>query len=340
MKKNIILVLTVFLIIPFVIVTANATDSDAVCQGRYLGDANADGTVSADDARFILRYSVGLEKCSSDEQLLYLNVYSDNDINAADARLALRISVALDKGIKHDYENVSVKESTCSQKGYTASVCKYCKEKNRIDSDLLSHTPLGDSCTGFSNCIKCNAKVKVNVSHRFSLYKCSDCGAADYNGIKRDATDIVKSKGSLINGRYIYRESQGFEVFYMLYSPETDEVTVGIELFVDNNSESTYCYSEVSFLSDSDAPEIFTQTRSNNEVNASAVYIVDKNKLSPDNKAYDSLIQKKYSGETAIFSDVRRLAYDCAVSSLLWFEEIMNYYKYPVDLTDLGFTVL
>lgn len=340
MKKNIFLILTVFLIIPFVIVTVNATDSDASCKGRYLGDANGDGKVSADDARFILRYSVGLEKCSTDEQLLYLNVSSDNDINAADARLALRISVALDEGVRHDYENVSVKESTCSQKGYLAAACKYCQEKNRIDSELLSHTPLGDSCSGFSNCIKCNARVKVNVTHRFSLYKCTDCGAADYDGIKRDAADIVKAKGSPDNGRYIYRETQGFDVFCLIYSPDTDEVTVGIELFVDNNSYSTYFYCEINFLSASDAPEIFTQTRSNNEVNSSAVYIIDKNKLSPDNKAYDSLIQKKYSGETAISSDVKRLAYDSAVSALLRFEEIMNYNKYPVDLTELGFTVL
>lgn len=59
-----------------------------------LGDVDADGNVTASDARITLRYSVGLEKLSSDE-VFRADIDSDGGIYAADARTILRIAVGL-----------------------------------------------------------------------------------------------------------------------------------------------------------------------------------------------------------------------------------------------------
>lgn len=57
-------------------------------------DVNMDRTISAADARLILRYAVGLESFTAEQQCLG-DANRDDRVNAADARLALRYSVGL-----------------------------------------------------------------------------------------------------------------------------------------------------------------------------------------------------------------------------------------------------
>lgn len=64
---------------------------------RYYGDVNEDNKVEADDARSILRASVGLYKFRKASDRHYSDMDFDGNISAADARLALRVSVGLDK---------------------------------------------------------------------------------------------------------------------------------------------------------------------------------------------------------------------------------------------------
>ncbi|MBE6811436.1 MAG: hypothetical protein E7523_00980 [Ruminococcaceae bacterium] len=59
-----------------------------------LYDADMNGSISAADARFLLRCSVGLETANAVQQYLG-DINKDNVISAADARLALRYSVGL-----------------------------------------------------------------------------------------------------------------------------------------------------------------------------------------------------------------------------------------------------
>lgn len=73
--------------------TTPGDDSGAV---QY-GDINADGQITAADARIVLRMSVGLE-ASTKEQKIIADVDGDNSITAADARLVLRRSVGLEHG--------------------------------------------------------------------------------------------------------------------------------------------------------------------------------------------------------------------------------------------------
>lgn len=63
---------------------------------RFFGDIDNDGDVDAYDARTALRYSVGLEKITDSESLVYTDVDFDGMITAADARAILRMSVDLE----------------------------------------------------------------------------------------------------------------------------------------------------------------------------------------------------------------------------------------------------
>lgn len=69
------------------------------------GDVNADGRVTADDARLALRYSVSLEKLS-EEAAFRADVDSDGGVFASDARTILRIAVGLSPSrvIRNEYE--------------------------------------------------------------------------------------------------------------------------------------------------------------------------------------------------------------------------------------------
>lgn len=64
--------------------------------GMTSGDVDFDGSITAEDARKILRASVGLEPPAWFLRIFY-DLDSDNTISSADARSALRISVGLDK---------------------------------------------------------------------------------------------------------------------------------------------------------------------------------------------------------------------------------------------------
>ncbi len=62
------------------------------------GDVDFDGKITAADARFTLRASVGLEKCEKgSKEFMAADADRNNTISAADARLILRASVGLEK---------------------------------------------------------------------------------------------------------------------------------------------------------------------------------------------------------------------------------------------------
>lgn len=89
------------------------------------GDANNDGVISADDARYILRLSVNLEKIDA-SAFMKTDVDGDGKITAQDARLALRLAVGLDKLPKHNIEEIVIVPATCATEGLTVKVCTVC----------------------------------------------------------------------------------------------------------------------------------------------------------------------------------------------------------------------
>lgn len=62
---------------------------------KHFGDIDNDGKITAADARFVLRYSVGLEEFSY-ELLKRVDYYNTDTVTALNARTTLRLSVGLD----------------------------------------------------------------------------------------------------------------------------------------------------------------------------------------------------------------------------------------------------
>ena len=89
MKKLLSILLTLCLLLGCFTVTAFAA--------RMPGDVDADGKVTASDARLALRRAVGLEDYASDsDEFLACDVDSDGTVTAGDARMILRAAVDLE----------------------------------------------------------------------------------------------------------------------------------------------------------------------------------------------------------------------------------------------------
>lgn len=89
MKKAVVLLSVVLLLLGFCLIAYSAP---------VFGDVNSDGSITADDARTVLRASVGLTQLS-DEEKIFADMNRDGRITADDARTILRISVGLEDAI-------------------------------------------------------------------------------------------------------------------------------------------------------------------------------------------------------------------------------------------------
>ncbi len=105
-----------------------------------LGDVDADGKISAADARLALRASVGLEKyAAGTDQFFAANVDGDEKISAADARLILRASVGLEKFTQpepahvHTFGDWTAEKNGVLVNGKHSRVCTVCGAKETAD---------------------------------------------------------------------------------------------------------------------------------------------------------------------------------------------------------------
>lgn len=101
-----------------------------------LGDMDETGSLSAADARIVLRASVKLENLDE-----YMSIVADADLNgqvsAADARIVLRASVKLEDITKfyhiHTNEDPVPVDGGCLLPSYTETVCTTCKMRQLTD---------------------------------------------------------------------------------------------------------------------------------------------------------------------------------------------------------------
>lgn len=63
----------------------------------FVGDVNADHRIGADDARAILRMSVGLDSVRDNMDVMLADLDGDHSVSSGDARKALRIAVGLEE---------------------------------------------------------------------------------------------------------------------------------------------------------------------------------------------------------------------------------------------------
>ncbi len=130
MKKTTLSFLLIFALLVSLLMPVHAADYDLL-----MGDIDESGTLTAGDARLVLRASVGLEPLDSAKTLL-ADVNFDTQVNSGDARLILRASVGLeDINIfrhTHTMEDIST-PGTCTEATITAERCTVCGTKNLID---------------------------------------------------------------------------------------------------------------------------------------------------------------------------------------------------------------
>ena len=102
------------------------------------GDADGDGSVTAGDARLVLRASVGLEKTD----LARMDADGDGAVRASDARLVLRYSVGLESALPVKNEPVEPQPQAAdktlvvyfSRTGHTRPLAEYAADV--LDADL------------------------------------------------------------------------------------------------------------------------------------------------------------------------------------------------------------
>ncbi len=95
MKKFVSLFVAVSLIFSLLGIVSFAEDAVPEIPGM-MGDADGDKTISASDARAVLRYSARIEP-SDNVDMLVVDADQDGSITASDARTVLRVSAKLEK---------------------------------------------------------------------------------------------------------------------------------------------------------------------------------------------------------------------------------------------------
>ncbi len=185
-----------------------------------IGDIDKNGSVSASDARFILRASVGLEELS-DEQKKLADADFDGKISAADARLVLRASVGLEnledpgEAHEHELETVITKTPACSKEGEQVTTCKSCTYKKTEILKATGHK-LGEWEIHLDSTVE-----KEGIERR----KCENCGyytdrvlakktAVYYISLDLGSGNVTK-KGVAADGKYSldtpYKEGYNFK---------------------------------------------------------------------------------------------------------------------------------
>ncbi len=103
-----------------------------------IGDVSADGKITADDARTVLRASVSLDKLS-EELAIIADADGDGKLMATDARLVLRMSVSLEE-VLHYFKSEVTLEPTCTEKGTILKTCTECDEEPfTVEIEALGH---------------------------------------------------------------------------------------------------------------------------------------------------------------------------------------------------------
>ncbi len=128
-----------------------------------LGDIDGDSAVTAQDARKILRFSVGFNEIEG-KMLPLGDTNADSVITSADARTALRISVSLEKAVIHYYNIDIVSESSCSKHGKLSFYCSDCENSGEISLPLTEH----NLRTG-------KFRIATCKNEGYTIKKCSKC---------------------------------------------------------------------------------------------------------------------------------------------------------------------
>lgn len=181
-----------------------AVSVDAKNRGEKMGDVNGDGFVSSDDARSILRYSVGLDELSKSE-IAYANVDMDDSVSSADARLALRTSVSLEEVEYHLFSN--------NGNTYTCTIC----DAAFTIKEAHVHKYVFVTCYEPLTC-ECGAVSGSAVGHNISksTKKCTNCSfsVAEATAAVNEYLDMMDKISENSNDALLYYKNGNYYDFF------------------------------------------------------------------------------------------------------------------------------
>ena len=241
MKKVLAIILAIVTVLTFNISAFAETKT-----AHQMGDVNADGKVSASDARLVLRVAARLDS-ATENIITYGDIDGDGKISASDARTVLRAAANLEKlpsveqetkCTDHDMKE-KVIAPTCSEDGYSTKVCAKCGFTDGKKTNITPKTyhnfkfdkAVKSTCDtvggDYYKCTNCDAVKKDNVqpktghsfkkgnvvsgtciSDGYTEYKCSACGTTE----KRDLTKAGGHKYETMSEKRVTLNS-GFEGF-------------------------------------------------------------------------------------------------------------------------------
>ncbi len=166
-------------------------DEATVNYENPMGDVNRDGKTSSDDARLILRASVGLDSLKLNEYPFADTDY-DGKVTAADARFALRTAVGLEIPVMHRFIIILGGEKKNCEKGGTYTFyCELTGKTFNMEIKKGGHICPETKCYNSGKCIICSKKVQDVINHDYNdMGICSVCGA-DKKELKNIKSKLV-----------------------------------------------------------------------------------------------------------------------------------------------------
>lgn len=162
-SKMLALILAAALILSTLsIVFVSAADNSAI----IYGDADGDGTVTAADARAVLRFAVALDPYT-DAQKKISDVDGDGNITSADARLILRYAVKLDSSFPVQ-NNASSAAATTTGSAVTTTAA-YIEGTTRAGSATTRRTVTTTNAAATTT-TKASSETTTNASSSFTPY--------------------------------------------------------------------------------------------------------------------------------------------------------------------------
>ena len=175
------------------------TESISLYHTCFMGDVNNDGSVTANDARLILRHIVNLEDISL-EGLPYADSDYDGKVTASDARNALRTAVNLEKPVAHQFIIIPDESITCDKGGDFTFICAVTGKTFRMRVDATEHIPGILFCTESHKCVVCKAFIGDKCEHSFDKNGACDICFSD----EAEIEDITESFSDLSENIYSY----------------------------------------------------------------------------------------------------------------------------------------
>lgn len=347
MKKILSLFLVITVVFSAFSVFSFATETEDLehTDGYLLGDVDFDGTVSAADARAILRHSVSLESFSA-EVIPYANPSMDEIISAADARLTLRTSVDLEKETMHNFEIINETDANCKDIGTVSARCKDCAVEITVEMkgahDFVKETP----CDTTAICSVCSEAVQVAPEHKMTEDICEYCGYLNNNGLYKKLTEFTRESGNYEDGIYVYGEDKSEYYAALCYSPDEDDLYLytGMGIYTEDEYGETHLVEYYNYL---DLENTFSEYIASIAVYSDSVHVIyadgvidEKTANSDSPGAFTLTYYEAAEGIPEMQDEISVMSEAMSLEAVEWLEQLCQKHGIPLTAEKIGFVNL